>query len=86
MQYLGKDILCIEDFANLDINKFYVDCLKPRFDKLDELRDIQLQVPLTNEKEIARLWKEEDKLRKTLIPTEEEFYEIFNKEKNDYNL
>jgi len=78
MHYLGKDILCIEDFANLDIKKFYVDCLKSRFDKLDELRDKQIQVPLSNEKEIARLSKIENEIRKTLIPTEEEYIENIN--------
>ena len=78
MRYLHKDKLSIKDFAFLDIKKFYVDCLKSRFDKIDEIRDKKLNIPFSEEEEFNKLSREEENLCKFVIPTEEEYIENIN--------
>ena len=78
MKYLGKDKLSILDFATLDIKRFYCECLKSRFDKVAEINRKIFNLPETAKEEKEKLEKEEEKLRKSLIPTEEEYIENIN--------
>lgn len=81
MRYLKKDMLDIRDFANLDVKDFYVKCLKDRFDKLDEIKEQQYSLSLSDIEGQNKLYEQEEKLTKNLIPTYEEF-----EENNGYEL
>ena len=81
MRYLNKDKLEIRDFANLDVKDFYVKCLKDRFDKLNEIKEQQYSLFLSDIEGQNKLYEQEEKLTKTLIPACEEF-----EEKNGYEM
>lgn len=85
MRYLNKDTLSLNDLEILDVKEFYVKCLKVRFDKLSELEEKMCELPYLERSEQKELSKQSERIHKLLIPTEEEFDEVF-KQKNGYDL